>query len=519
MSAVQQPTSPNHETLPRQRKGTIGSWFSKKFGRRNSVLAASSSASPDHTQSASKRNKESHSRLTASAPLQAESSPASPSLGVPSFAPNSAQGLANTLTVPGSSTAPGTPPPQLASLPPQEPLGNIDFARSPSPLHQTHTHTLAPSQDPVAAPVLPATASSATSTTAAAAVNESQQPTQSLSTSDPNVIGLAHQNARSSSDSASSSRDGLGRDSIGNRTMDTGKSRASTKPTTLMSLETRDPTVLPTTHIAQLPSINPNSSSSSREGAASTSAVQFASPPQGRASQGVPNQQTITDDSSPFINVPSHSRPHPANNPQPSALPPDNASVLTLASSTAAHSLGGAASSRGHGHSHAPSLGGARSIGGSLMGDRRNSSDTYASLKALPPLSRRGSDSSSRTRDSIAASATGQNSAQAMFIPALAGPGAPSDRVSIHRTPSQRTVATQLSIPLSTSASNPALQAYSNPKPDSTTGHSDAPPAVTAAAAADSHIDPSPVPAPVPVDIDTSATEKPQPVPPASVQP
>lgn len=150
-------------------------------------------------------------------------------------------------------------------------------------------------------------------------------------------------------------------------------------------------------------------------------------------------------------------------------MPADNASMLTLASSTAAASIGGgAASSRGHSHA-APSLGGARSIGGSYMGERRNSSDTYASVKALPPLSRRGSDSSQRTGRSIAASATGRNSAQAMtgasagggagtgsgvggvVSAGVTGPGAPPDRISIHRTASQRTIATQLSIPLSTS--------------------------------------------------------------------
>ena len=154
----------------------------------------------------------------------------------------------------------------------------------------------------------------------------------------------------------------------------------------------------------------------------------------------------------PYVSVPSHSRPHPSNNPMPHGMPSDNASVLTLASSTAPASIGGhtgyAASSR-HGHQAAGSLGGARSIGGFLMGERRNSSDTYASMKALPPLSRRGSDASSRTgRDSVAASATGLSSAQAMSSGAsgrdiaggasgrdiaamgyVAGPGAPGDRI------------------------------------------------------------------------------------------
>lgn len=137
-------------------------------------------------------------------------------------------------------------------------------------------------------------------------------------------------------------------------------------------------------------------------------------------------------ENNPYTNVPAISRPHPSNNPAPSGVPPDNASVLTLASSTAAQSIGGAASSRGH--YHAPSLGGARSIGGSLMGERRNSADTSASLMAIPPTSRRGSDESTRTGwESVAASATGLNSAQAMTASAsttnVAGPGAPPDRV------------------------------------------------------------------------------------------
>ena len=109
------------------------------------------------------------------------------------------------------------------------------------------------------------------------------------------------------------------------------------------------------------------------------------------------------------LRAPSLSRPHPANNPHPTAYPPDNASVLTLASSTAAQSITGGAtstSSRGHG-----GIGGGapRSLVGSLMGERRNSSDTYASVKALPPLSRRGSDDSTRAsgKESVRTTASG----------------------------------------------------------------------------------------------------------------
>lgn len=169
----------------------------------------------------------------------------------------------------------------------------------------------------------------------------------------------------------------------------------------------------------------------------SSSAIQFApQPPLGRSVSGTIVQLPGSNDgleTNPYVNVPTLSRPHPSNNPTPTGYPADNASMLTLASSTAAASIGGGgASLRGHSQA-APSFGGARSIGGSLMGERRNSSDTYASVKALPPLSRRGSDSSSRTGKSVAASATGRSSAQAMMSSAmggiLAGPGAPSDRI------------------------------------------------------------------------------------------
>ncbi len=164
--------------------------------------------------------------------------------------------------------------------------------------------------------------------------------------------------------------------------------------------------------------------------------------------------------SQPFVNVPGHSRPHPSNNPLPSHFPADNASMLTLASSNAAHSMTGATSHRsifGFG-GKAPSLGGGKSIVGSLMGDRRNSSDTSASMRALPPLSRRGSESSTRTgADSIIApSHAGSHAAPSVMsqapsapvIIAPGGPGAPPERINMHRTPSQRTVATQFSIPI-----------------------------------------------------------------------
>lgn len=469
-------TSPQAQPNGRTKKNSIGSWFSKKFGRRASEAASASHEAPyangaagSGTVPARKTAVKASDDRAKTATLPNINSGASPQPQFASaFASNQAHGLANTLTVPNND-APGngrlTPPPQLDGIPTQEPLGAIDLPRSPRPdtgsaLTDQDPGTLSPSTVTYEKPLEPETAAaypgtSSTSDAVGTSGAAAPIPGAIISTA-PQATGTVEADTDDESSFA-------GRDSIGNRTMDTSKSRASTKPTTLMSLETREPTVLPTTHIAQ-PRQSSGEDSFGNSNRLSTglregSAIHFASDSVSRSGSGQINSggSIPAEGGSTFINVPSHSRPHPNNNPHPSAIPADNASVLTLASSTAGMSLGGASRS----HHHAPSLGGARSIGGSLMGDRRNSSDTYASLKALPPLSRRGSDSSSRTRDSVAASSTGQNSHQAMY-PAgvLAGPGAPSDRVSLHRTPSQKTVATQMSVPLSASASNPALQAY-----------------------------------------------------------
>ncbi|EST10012.1 hypothetical protein PSEUBRA_000413 [Kalmanozyma brasiliensis GHG001] len=468
----------------RQKKNSIGSWFSKKFGRRPSDAAhasdgtsANGSAGVGGTLPARKGASKVDDRSKSSTlpKLNGGAQRAGVTGQQPQFASafssDQANGLASTLAVPGQSVAAQgslTPPPQLDGIPSQEPLGAIDLPRSPRP----DTAAISSQQDPGALssntfahdkalasppstvndPVLPSSAVPNSSADGAAAPTPnaiiSNAPTAPTNDFEPDT------------DDASSL---AGRDSIGNRTLDTTKSRASTKPTTLMSLDTREPTILPTTHIAQPRQGSGDDSfgTSQRRTTAPRDGVttQIASDSGSRSVSGqTGNTSSIAGEHGPaFINVPSHTRPHPNNNPHPSGIPADNASVLTLASSNAGMSLGGASRS----HHHAPSLGGARSIGGSLMGDRRNSSDTYASLMALPPLSRRGSDSSSRTRDSIAASATGQNSHQAMYgAGTSAGPGAPSDRLSLHRTPSQKTVATQLSIPLSASASNAALQAY-----------------------------------------------------------
>ncbi|KAJ1030284.1 hypothetical protein NDA16_001194 [Ustilago loliicola] len=474
-------TSPQAQPNGRTKKNSIGSWFSKKFGRRASEAASTAHEVPYANNAAGSGTVPARKAGTKASDDRAKTSTLPKINGGPqgaangsqqpqfasAFASNQAHGLANTLTVPNND-APGngrlTPPPQLDGIPTQEPLGAIDLPRSPRPdtgsaLTDQNPGTLSPSTVTYEKPLEPEAAAypGTSSTSAAVATSSAAAPIPGAITSTaPQTSGAVE----ADTDDESSFAD---RDSIGNRTMDTSKSRASTKPTTLMSLETREPTVLPTTHIAQ-PRQSSGEDSFGNSNRLSTgpregSAIHFASDSVSRSGSGQINSggSIPAEGGSQFVNVPSHSRPHPNNNPHPSAIPADNASVLTLASSTAGMSLGGASRSQ----HHASSLGGARSIGGSLMGDRRNSSDTYASLKALPPLSRRGSDSSSRTRDSVAASSTGQNSHQAMY-PAgvLAGPGAPSDRVSLHRTPSQKTVATQMSIPLSASASNPALQAY-----------------------------------------------------------
>ncbi|CAO1623426.1 unnamed protein product [Parajaminaea phylloscopi] len=468
------------------------------------------------------KNIGSRSRQNSAAPAatttQAAKSPSQPSPGLPSpglpseearFAGHGGQGLADTLVIPSAdrAQAAASPPPQISSLPLHEALSPIEVADSTA---ASRTDPPLPSDLPVApvqavglndasteytaTPRAPHTAALAAPPStnvaeyanagpmkaggergaASAAINSEPAhasiPAGALPARDTAAATALSESsgspARSRADTTSfdfDSTDGIRkRDSVDNRTVDTGK---STKPTTLMSLETRD--LQGTSGMAPIAqyrhgdrpigSSSPTSAHGQRVAStASNAAVQFAAPT-GRNSVTLPGA-TEEMEESPYVNVPTISRPHPSNNPNPSAIPPDNASVLTLASSTAAQSIGGgAASSRGH--HHTPSLAGARSIGGSLMGERRNSSDTYASVKALPPLSRRGSDESTRTgRDSVAASATGLSSAQAMTGSGsvsnvnLAGPGAPHDRLSIQRTSSQRTVATQLSIPLSGSS-------------------------------------------------------------------
>ncbi|CAO1622440.1 unnamed protein product [Sympodiomycopsis kandeliae] len=452
------------------------------------------------------------------------------------FGGNSGQGLADTLVIPdaGAEQTRGangetsellaSPPPQIGGLPSVEPLNATEVANSSGALNGVSPAAVAdqPLDEAAVPPSL--TGKEAVLNADGQASNSSERrhieasdsgvavprspsgghdlpqevhaaPALSVLSSSP-----AHSRAETSFD-VDSTVGTRRRDSSDNHTMDTGK---STKPTTLMSLDTREASgtsgmasiaqyrhgdgpssALPTGGSGGNNATGGSNTASptSRGGGPSAASIQFANPPT-TASRNPSSTASIpavqlpgqgeSADCSPYVNIPSVSRPHPSNNPTPSGIPADNASILTLASSTAAQSIGGAASSRGH--YQTPSLGGARSTGGSVMGDRRNSSDTYASVKALPPQSRRGSDESTRTgRESVAPSSqsisgghalggyqggnTGSTTNVNNVSTAGSGPGAPADRISMHRTNSQRTVATQLSIPLSTSASNTNLLA------------------------------------------------------------
>lgn len=433
----------------RSRKGSKSGASAPTKGRRSDSLAGrffntSSNAPPLPT---------SNSRLAGANPTT-EGMTKSPKAvsGLPlsangAFGSTKAEGLANTLTIPPD----GSPAPQISGLPTHEPIATKELMSVPATTPDGFTTPQAAVSESNTGNAESNQRSSITAAgdTTSGNHNDTAQVNE-------NERKLIHQTsygssvARSARAASASEVDSLeagirGRDSLDNRTMDTGKSRASTKPTTLMSMDSPEtgPGYAPMAQIAQhrhgdLSSSNGRMSSHRGNNTGNEvygTSIQFVpQPPLGRTASGTIVQLPGSVEEVPYANVPTLSRPHPSNNPIPSGIPADNASMLTLASSTAAASIGGgAASSRGHSHA-TPSLGGARSIGGSLMGERRNSSDTYASVKALPPLSRRGSDESTRTGKSIAASATGRSSAQAMMNPSgtnlvTAGPGAPYDRI------------------------------------------------------------------------------------------
>ncbi|CEH16536.1 hypothetical protein CBOM_06476 [Ceraceosorus bombacis] len=330
------------------------------------------------------------------------SSPAA-ALGL-GFDASRAPDLAGTLQLPQNDGS-NSPPPQIGGLPTLEALRPADvIASAPQSNNAGHAPAEVPRLREDAKPVEDLTTAgladgTTTDSTAAAAAIAPTEPLLTAETAYSGHIGGEGDEAPQSSGAVVSdevlpaqaattaaSQDGSSsasgyEPSLGARTADTGKhSRASTKPTTLMSYEGRDGGA---PSLAGIATHRHGDAAPSAPGAASaTPVISFVDP-----SISVPGADEPAS-SEPFISVPALSRPHPSNNPAPGAIPPDNASVLTLASSTAAASIGagtGYAASSRHGHAHAPSLGGARSIGGSLMGERRNSSDTYASLSI--PLS------------------------------------------------------------------------------------------------------------------------------------
>lgn len=180
--------------------------------------------------------------------------------------------------------------------------------------------------------------------------------------------------------------------------------------------------------------------------------------------------------SSGLIGIPSHTRAHPRNNPHPAQPPPDNASVLTLASSSFAPSFigstggdskttagrdgagrnswtgGGLGGLRAWSTKQARSLGGGgggRSLAG--VGGADGAADEDASVRALPG-SRRNSEESLGGRSTwsaaIGASGTGRGGTSVRSRPledeagAGAGPGAAGESVSRDRRSSLRTVET-----------------------------------------------------------------------------
>ncbi|KAF8320664.1 hypothetical protein DL93DRAFT_1719182 [Clavulina sp. PMI_390] len=205
----------------------------------------------------------------------------------------------------------------------------------------------------------------------------------------------------------------------------------STKPTTIMSVD-----MGPGGHIAQVPSISssimglgrgqfagpptPNpvggSPVSGRfpvvrgAAAAAAASVSFSPLSQNTSRSNTPASLAVPSTSSAVpklaIHIPGHSHLHPRNNPRPASPPMDNASTLTLASSTFAVSR---ASPRSR----------------SMAAEREREFDATASVRALRPSSRRGSWGSDETGWSAAAlsTQTGLSSAGPMMLGFGAGLG------------------------------------------------------------------------------------------------
>lgn len=109
-----------------------------------------------------------------------------------------------------------------------------------------------------------------------------------------------------------------------------------------------------------------------------------------------PQQTQHTDGT---MNVPRHTLAHPRNNPHPASPPPDNASMLTLASSSFAPSFSHQSTTRSYSRS-LKGFSGIRQSNLSIGGG--NDADEDASVRALAP-SRRASDESLGSRSTWSA--------------------------------------------------------------------------------------------------------------------
>lgn len=179
----------------------------------------------------------------------------------------------------------------------------------------------------------------------------------------------------------------------------TYRSYASTKPTTLLSVESSGGG----NRIAVVPETGAAGALSSSllaahalPGSTPSSALTFAAMPpppafllpQAPPFPSTPEGPQLIQDTT--INVPRYTLVHPRNNPHPASLPPDNASMLTLASSSFAPSFSHQSTSRSYSRS-LRGLAGMRQSNLSIGGG--TDADEDASLRALAP-SRRASDES-----------------------------------------------------------------------------------------------------------------------------
>ncbi|KAI5477928.1 hypothetical protein MNV49_005821 [Pseudohyphozyma bogoriensis] len=187
--------------------------------------------------------------------------------------------------------------------------------------------------------------------------------------------------------------------SVGARTFKSYASR-STKPTTLLSIDSGGGAnriaVVPGTGgpvVGQSPVSTsfPTSTSANSLSPLSNPGITFSS---------LPNSESSPPSPDPTTQVPHHTVLHPRNNPHPASPPPDNASMLTLASS-----------------SFAPSIHFPRSGGTSLLRAHRGvyEADEDASVRALAG-SRRASDESLGSRSTWSAAITGSKAERAASL-------------------------------------------------------------------------------------------------------